>query len=218
MKNPGWLASREGSWEWAHRWCGWDSASCTTNANPHSSTSRVPIGDPSSHGNMPEPAGDGDHADEHGGEAAACPICRGPARSPYTTSCGHQFCGRCLAEHWWRQHFVAPQGPRRECCPLCRQVVLQCVPTAWQARLAASSSSYGGVAISGGGTASCAGAQARPHLRLAIGRVVMLVSAQQAARCCSCVWCVRAKRTSTYGVYMAAAEKARHGRCKRASW
>lgn len=46
-----------------------------------------------------------------------CAICNEIMRNPYTTSCGHSFCGPCLA-NWFQTN------PQRRTCPACRASIV----------------------------------------------------------------------------------------------
>ncbi|NXP22721.1 TRI65 protein, partial [Scytalopus superciliaris] len=54
-------------------------------------------------------------------EKLVCSICLELFRTPVTLSCGHNFCMRCIGDHWHKQEQAAVGGQAGYTCPQCRR-------------------------------------------------------------------------------------------------
>ncbi|NXX58722.1 TRI65 protein, partial [Scopus umbretta] len=54
-------------------------------------------------------------------EKLVCSICLELFRVPVTLACGHNFCKRCISDHWHKQEQAPAQGEKGYTCPVCRR-------------------------------------------------------------------------------------------------
>lgn len=59
-------------------------------------------------------------------EKLVCSICLELFRLPVTLPCGHNFCKRCISDHWNKQNQAAAGAKKSYTCPECRRDFEQC--------------------------------------------------------------------------------------------